>query len=177
MRTVLEDENDLEQYPGPDGRGWICDNCGETIKTAGDGWVQWLDVPAKSGGPKVRDLSLVHHFPVSPRKKSREHGCQFDEQLEFRRDRSCLSDLSLDTFCGADGLTYLLSLFADEKIPQRDIITMMMRIHVPGYERARFHFSRAIREGVIEPNLPEGFHWQREIRAVLEWADQEQQED
>ncbi len=173
MNVAAENETDLRHYTGPDGRGWICDNCGETIKNAGDGWVQWLSLPSESGNRGARDLSLVHHFPASPRKGSREHGCQFDEKFEFRKDRSIVCDLSLDSFCGADGLMHLLSLFADEKIPHGDLLTMIMRIHTPGYERARLHFDRAIAEGVVEPNLPEGFHWQKDITAVLRWAERQ----
>jgi hypothetical protein len=173
VNTAIDSEMDLRRYTGPDGRGWICDNCGETIRNAGDGWVQWLSFESKSGDRKARDLLLVHHFPASPQKESHEHGCQFDEQLEFRKDRSIVSDLSLDHFCGPDGLMHLLSLFVDERIPRRDLLEMIMRIHTPGYERARFHFDRAIAEGVIEPNLPEGFHWQRDIAAVLRWAERQ----
>jgi hypothetical protein len=171
MKSALEKKTDFRDYPGPDGDGWVCDNCGEKINTAGDGWVQWLTVPARSGSrPSVRGLSLVHHVPASPLKDSREHGCQFNYELEFKRDEACPEDFSLDTFCGPDGLMLLLSLLVDAPFSRRGIAEMVMRIHTPGYERARFYFDKATAEGVIEPNLPKGFHWQRDIRAVLRWA-------
>ena len=170
MKSALENENDLRQYAGPDGKGWVCDCCGETIETARDGWVQWLEVHAPGSRPTVRDLSLVHHVPASPRKESSDHGCQFNYDLEFKKDGAQPMDCSLEDFCGADGLMHLMSLLVDKQFSRRDIAKMVMRIHLPGYERARFHFSRGIAEGVIEPNLPEGFHWQKDIQAVLRWA-------
>lgn len=133
--------------------------------------VQWVEVVTPGGRPRVRDLSLVHHVPASPRKDSREHGCQFNDQLEFKNDEGT-EGCSLDTYCGADGLMLLLSLLVDEPFSRRDIAEMVMRIHIPGYEQARHYFSGAIAEGVIEPNLPEGFCSQEDIRAVLRWADQ-----
>lgn len=171
MTLAIENENELCSYRGPDGEGWICDHCGETIRTAGEGWVQWAEVPAmKSGGPKVPDLSLVHHFASSPRKNS-SHRCLFDE--EYKKDGSLSCDSSLDSLCGADGLVKLLSFLGEKGFSRMDVAKLVMRINTPGYERARFHLDRAIAEGVIEPNMPEGFHLQRDIRAVLAWADEQ----
>ncbi len=171
MKAATEHEDDLHQYRGPDGKGWICDRCGETIKTAGDGWLQWISVPTEKGGHKMRDLTLVHHVPASPRKLKEAHGCQFDQNAEFREDRGIIEDFGLYGFCGDDGIIHLLSLLTEEDSSQADVLEMVKRIHVRGYERARFYFERAIAEGVIEPNLPKGLYWQDQIRTVLDWVE------
>ena len=170
--TLLTEREELRYYRGPDGTGWICDRCGEVIETAGDGWLQWVGVPDESDGPTMRGLSLVHHFPASPRKQRHEDGCQFDPQ-EFRKDRGIVKDMHLDAFCGADGLMLFLSLISQKAASVAEILEMVKRIHIPGNERARSHFEHAIAEGVIGPNLPEGFYWQSDIRAVLDCAKRE----
>ena len=173
MNNEAQKRSDLCSCSGPDGKGWICDRCGEVINNAGDGWLQCVQAPTGSGDYRMRDLSLVHHFSASPRKESHKHGCQFDAQLEFKTDGGITNDLGLDSFCGPDGLVHLLSLLADKGASVQDVLTMVMRIHTPGYERARLYFDRAIAEGVIEPNLPEGFHWQSGIRRVLDWVERQ----
>lgn len=166
---AMSQKDDMEHYPGPDGRGWICDRCGEQIKVARDGWLQWMEV-GQPGEHKMRNLSLVHHRPASPR----SHGCQFDEQLEFRRDGGIVGDSGLDGYCGPDGLVELLSMLTDYPASTTEILLMIQRIHVPGYERARRHADRAISEGALEPNLPKNFYSQNDIRAILDWAEQEE---
>jgi hypothetical protein len=176
MNNATEKRTDLRAYSGPDGKGWICDRCGESISNAGDGWLQWIEVTEGSGERKMRDLSLVHHFPASPLRESHEYGCQFNQQLEFTKDGGIVSDLGLDSFCGPDGLVHLLSLLADKGSSVQDVLTMVMRIHTPGYEHARIHIGRAIAEGIIEPNLPEGFYWQSDLNRVLDWAQSEKED-
>lgn len=163
-----------EAYRGPHNKGWICDRCGEEIKTAGDGWLQWIEVPNGPDKHRMRDLSLAHHVPASPRKESHAHGCQFDGDVEFRKDNGLVSDLGLTHFCGADGLMHLLELLAEEGSSQPDVLEMIKRIHIPGYERARLHAKEAISEGVFEPNYPLGYYSQSDIQAILKWAEEQE---
>lgn len=161
-----------ESYRGPDGKGWICERCGEAIKTAGDGWLQWIEVKTESGDHKMRDLTLVHHVPASPREDAHPHGCQFDGEVEYRNDKGTVADLQLAEFCGADGLMRLLSLIAENESVRADLTEMIKRIQIPGYERARRYMNEAIRRGVIEPNLPSGCLWQSDIQAILRWEEE-----
>ena len=175
MNTMAENEHDLTQYRGADGRGWKCDRCGENIKTAGDGWLQWISIPRESSGDKMRDLTLVHHLPASPRKNRHEYGCQFDSQAEFRKDGGTDLGFSLNECCGSDGLTRLLSLLEEEDSSRADVLEIIKRVHTPGYEQARQNVGEAIAEGIIEPNLPQGFYLQSDIREVLRWAEHEKE--
>jgi hypothetical protein len=142
---------------------WTCDACGLPINDARDGWVEWVTYKNADGQDRGRGLRLVHHQPASPRKS----GCQYDGKQEFQRDRGILSDQSLDSFLGPDGLMLLLSLISEGELPQAEVIEMIQRIHIPGYEHARHHFPDALARGVIEPNLPPGFHWQADIERVI----------
>ena len=171
-----------DDYKGLDGRGWICDSCGEPIWQAIDGWVQWMS-GRDDGKRTARDLQLVHHLPASPRVpdpkpssalelRAYAPGCQFDEQVEFAKDKMIVSDLPLTYFLGADGLMELLMMLHENFLPQEVVIEMTKRLHIPGYEHARFHFEKAVAQGVFESNRPEGFYRVGEIANVNEWADE-----
>jgi hypothetical protein len=144
---------------------WICDTCGELIEEKGKGWVEWLVIRKdKADKPQGRGLRLVHHGSASP------HGrCQYDGSVEYRRDGGLLHDVPLQDFLGPDGLMRLLSLLAKGELPKDEVLEMIKRLHIPGYEHARKHFRRAIAEGVFEPNTMKGYYWQRDIEAVLEF--------
>lgn len=146
--------------------GWVCDTCGDIIKKAGDGWMEWIEILEN---PKGRNLRLVHNKPSSPRKS--EHGCQFDGHYEWSKDKGQIHDCSLEASLGPDGLMLLLSLIAENRLPIQEVLEMIKRLHIPGYEHARFHFDRAISEEVFEPNTLKGYYLQSDINAVLEFIE------
>jgi hypothetical protein len=143
---------------------WICDTCGGAIEKADDGWVEWL---LRQSGQKWigRGLRLVHSFPASPRSSAAK--CQYDENRESAHDGSIVNDLALESFLGPDGLMELLSFIAGGELPTLEVLEMIKRLHIPGYEEARFHFRSALDEGVFDPNTREGFYTQSDIKAVL----------
>ena len=153
---------------------WVCDTCGEIIEKVGDGWVEWLS-PAK-GEEKGRGkgLRLVHHKPASPRNPS--GSCQYDMHTEFKKD-FLLKDMPLSHFLGANGLMVLLSLLPEGELPKEDVLEMIKRLHIPGYEHARLCFDEAIHEGVFEPNTLPGYYWQSDIQATLEYVKRRQGEE
>lgn len=151
---------------------WTCDTCGQSIKSPEDGWVEWINFAAKHQR-QSRDLRLVHHRPVSPL-KDREHGCQFDGAAEFEKDHGLVADRSLEAFLGANGLMNLLELIATRRLPTDEVLEMIKRLHIPGYERARPHFEEAIGRGVFEPNSAPGYYSQGDIMAVWQWLDSEE---
>jgi hypothetical protein len=144
---------------------WICDTCGEPITSVRDGWVEWLSNRTRGG----KGLRLVHHQPASPR-----GSCQYDSRGDAYGQGFTLNDLSLDQFLGPDGLTLLLSMLAEGELPKEEVLEMTKRLHIPGYEHARRHFARAISEGAFEPNMPESYYWQSDIRATLDFMAREQ---
>lgn len=148
---------------------WICDTCGEFINEPRDGWVEWLVGPRdESGRRRHRGLRLVHQSQATP--LAPKGNCQYNEQEEYRHDRAIIADMHLEQFLGPDGLMMLLEYLATEELPKEEVLVMIKRLHIPGYEHARLHFDRAIAEGVFEPNGPEDYYRQSDIRATLEWA-------
>jgi len=148
---------------------WICDTCGEKIENAKDGWVEWITV-TDGDDKEGRDLRLVHHMPASPRKQP--PGCQHDESSEFAEDRGILSDMSLEDFLGPNGLMRFLVFIHKDELPKDDVLEMIKRLFIPGYEVARFHFDKAMYEGVFEPNNPNHYHFQDQIEATLEYVEE-----
>ncbi len=139
---------------------WTCDSCGDLIQRAKDGWVEWT--MWKEGSiRKGKGLRLVHHKPASP-----FESCQYNK-MQLREEGLSLQDLALDRCLGPDGLVLLLSLIADAMLPKDEILVLIQRLHVPGFERAHAHFGIAIQEGIIERSCPAGFYFQRDIELVL----------
>lgn len=144
---------------------WICDSCGHPIASAEDGWVEWIEFRT-AAGRQGRDLRLVHHMAATPTGKR----CQFNQQAERNRDDGLIADASLSDFLGADGLMDLLSMLEEGCLPRDEVLEMIKRLHIEGYEQARPYFEEAISDGVFEPNTLPGYYRQRDIRAVLEFA-------
>jgi len=139
---------------------WTCDTCGFDIARAEDGWVEWLMVEF----PKGNGLRLVHAYPASPR-------LDHPSRCQYGRVRG-LNDLPLEDFVGPNGMMRLLAMLYDERAPKEELLEMIKRLHIPGYEQARHHFDDAIAEGVYEPNTAPGYPHQRQIKAVLDFIEQ-----
>ena len=149
---------------------WICDTCEEKIENPKDGWVEWI-VVRDGEKRKGRNLRLVHHMPASPLGKPK--GCQFDGKVEFSKDRGIVADLSLEDFLGPNGLMRLLVFLSENELPKEDVLEMIKRLFIPGYEVARHHFDRAIYEGVFEPNMPKSYYFMSDIEATLKFLERE----
>ncbi len=145
---------------------WICDTCGGEISDVSQGWVEWLtrvDGDERAG----RGLRLVHHWPASP--KQGKYRCQYNTEDEHKKDGSTLLDSPLEHFWGADGLMRLLGLLSEDELPKADVIEMIKRLHIGGYELARRHFEGAIADGAFDTNTKPGFHTQAQIKTTLDW--------
>jgi hypothetical protein len=144
---------------------WICDTCGKEIGRAEDGIIEWVVPPSElPSRPVGRDLRLVHIKPASPLST----GCQHYSSVGAARRRGTVLDMQLQDSFGANGFTLLLSKIADGEWPVSEGLTMLLRIHIPGYEHARLHMDQAIQQGHVEPNLPYGFYWDYQLDRVLE---------
>ncbi len=79
-----------------------------------------------------------------------------------------LHDLSLTDFLGPDGLMLLLELIEEKALPTAEVLEMIKRLHVPGYELARQHGEHAHRAGVLELDTLPDCRRQTEISALLQ---------
>lgn len=116
---------------------WICDKCKEPIMNAEGGWLKWtknlndgtlsgfkiIHHPAcKQPGPKIQKTGLTE--PGDPLK-------EFMEQ---------------------DGLIRLLELISKTNLKdQHELLEIIQRIHIPGYEEARLHFKKEHGESRLVP--------------------------
>lgn len=128
----------------------ICDQCGESIDTVDDGWVEWL-VHHKEN--KAKGLRLVHHGK-----------CYYNKEKDWLS-----ADNHLTAFHGIDGLLTLLSLRTRYNLPQDEIDVMVLRLNVPGYDQAFRLISEAIAEDVYQPSQGELYPSVSDINEILKW--------
>jgi hypothetical protein len=141
-------------------KAWICDECGEIIGDARDGFVEWLSgrtfppgsTDSVQEGP--HGFRIVHVTSASPR-ESRGGECYKYSHSPERQD------LPLKNFLGADGLVQLLSKvdvgeFHDpdrRERPAKDLrewATLVRRLQLPYYEEARLYLDRADSDGYFD---------------------------
>lgn len=150
-------------YSGP----WICDKCGELITSVEDGWVQWLSIQGEDGYHS-EGLQLVHSSRAA--KHENRNRCIYDAQVVWREKDATTADSQLRDFIGPNGLMQLLSFIDNRRFKNRsEVVEMIKRIYIPGYDQVRHHLEPAVDQGVFEPNTPQGFPWQSDIKAVQDW--------
>ena len=77
--------------------------------------------------------------------------------------------MDLQSFSGAGGLMDLLLFISEGYFKNKEeLLEVIKRIHIPGYEEARLSFDEAVEEGVFEPNTKPGYYTQNNISAVLD---------
>jgi hypothetical protein len=60
-------------------------------------------------------------------------------------------------------------MIKQQELPVDEVLQMIKRIHVPGYEHARFYFDQAMSEGAFEPNMPKDYYSRYDIQATLQF--------
>jgi hypothetical protein len=62
----------------------------------------------------------------------------------------------------------LLQFVSDDMFENREeVLEIIKRIHIPGYEYARNYISEAINEGIYEPNTKENYCSQANIEKII----------
>lgn len=156
---------------GPDRfKGWRCDSCAGLITSVPDGWVEWLASEDKNGNDILSGLRLVHR---GRQKDSRNYNCRYDPLEEFRSARTIVEGLPLERLLGADGLMILLSFLDEGELPHREILELVKRVQIPGYELVRnLSRRRPQYSKVLSPVLRHGYYLQSEMQEMLQWANQ-----
>jgi len=153
---------------------WTCETCGERIVGVEQGWVEWLYAApgrkVEEGEPAAKGMRLVHARPYSPLKLSRT-GCQYDEMAEYEASGYSLSSLELAHLMGPDGLMRLLFYIEEGEIPTGEVVELIKRLHIPGYEQARPHLEEGIAAGEVRPSIFPGVDDQEQIEQALRYAE------
>lgn len=145
---------------------FICDFCGEIIRTPAEGWLEWLVDPVSQ---KSYGFRIVHHATSSPRKLG---GCY---QYSHRED---VRDLQLNDFTGREGLARLLS-FLDEgpyHSPEyhgpevrdlREFTEILRRLEIPYYEEARIWWDKAMGDGYFGDANPATMYHPETLKGLV----------
>ncbi|WPJ21704.1 hypothetical protein [Bacillus phage vB_BpuM-ZY1] len=147
---------------------WTCDSCGQIIRNAQDGWVEWLVRMSPEGGSLyAHSLRLVHHRPSSPSPV----GCQYNGQQVSAQNSNIIADQGLEFFTSYDGHMELLEMVSRQEFQNpEEVLEMIKRLHIPNYEIARPYVQQAVQQGVIELNAKPGYEYQDQLTAVRRWA-------
>ena len=97
----------------------------------------------------------------------RNYNCRYDPLEEFRISKTIVEGLPLDRLVGPDGLMVLLSLLAEGELPRREILELVRRVQIPGYELIRSLFTDVQRSKVLSPVLGHRCYLQSEIQEML----------
>jgi len=132
--------------------------------------VEWLkvdDIMTDEATYTCEGLRLVHAF--------RENKPKCTYAGRELMPNVTTADGALQGFAGGDGLMKLLSMAASTRFTNKsEVIELIKRIHVPGYEEARSYLQAAVDAGVYHVNTADGFPDQNQIRSVLAWVKDQQ---
>lgn len=123
---------------------WICDKCKEPIMKAEEGWFKWT----KNLNDETLSRFKIIHYPAckQPGPKLQKSG------LTTPGD-------PLQEFLGKEGLIRLLELMAKTNPEnQPELLEMIQRLQIPGYESARTHFKKAYEKGKLVPPIDGVFY-------------------
>jgi|SRR5699024_333167 len=124
---------------------WICDRCGEKINTFDDGYIEWLrDMQSN----KLDKFHLVHN----------KEGCLYNETIGTSKGYSVPGN-HLKYFLGEDGLMRFLEILDNEHLVNPfDLVELIKRTQISGYEQARFHLEEGHSEGIIDGPRNYGYY-------------------
>ena len=78
-----------------------------------------------------------------------------------------MEGLPLDRLVGPDGLMVLLSLLAEGELPHTEILELLKRVQIPGYELVRSLSRTQQRSKLLASVLGQGCYLQSEIQEAL----------
>lgn len=142
---------------------WLCDVCHNPIRSAREGWVEWLvpvvDEAVVLQPRQARGLRLVHHLR-----------CMYEASAEFERG-FLTQDGHLESYVGSDGLMQWLAFLGEERFADPgEILEMVKRLFIPGYEVARHLMDAAVAANAIDPGGTPAYPDSALIELVLQWG-------
>jgi hypothetical protein len=148
---------------------FICDSCGQVIRSKEEGWIEWLGTYDPR---KYRAFKIVHHKTASPLRRA--DGCYHYEDDPGRMDEH------LNDFADAN-VAYNLLFWIDEGphispdfegpfvTDLREWAELTKRLLLPYYEEARFYINTAIADDFIDdPGNPHYLYSVSVLRQIAE---------
>ena len=62
-------------------------------------------------------------------------------------------------------------MISERFLPPDDVLELIKRIFIPGYEAARRHFQSALDADVLSNSVAYGYWWQGDLARVLQFAE------
>lgn len=116
---------------------WQCDRCNKIIHGADKAWLKWKK---NLNDGSYYDFKIVHH-----------PACQ-QPSPKVQKSRLAEPGNPLSEYLGKDGLIRLLELVAQTDGKDRDeLLKVIQRLQIPGYESAHINFESAYKSGELVP--------------------------
>ncbi|MDT2780556.1 hypothetical protein ABQD56_02570 [Vagococcus fluvialis] len=138
---------------------WKCDSCKGDIVDVKDGILEWKNTKDH----KRYDLHLVHD----------NKDCSYDKNRLSDTKNVTISYGMLENYVNQDGLMTLLEeISLNDFLNNEEVLEMIKRLHIIGYDEIRLQIKQAISEGIYEPNTEQMYPMQNDIKLIKEWIQQ-----
>ena len=125
---------------------WICDYCDRKIVNSDLGWLMWISEVDPELGQRHTELQLIHNTLPRP------DGCQLNDRYLSSNNRGISQGEPIRNFLGSDGLMMLLEFPCRyPTFPVKDVVEIIKRLHIPGYEATRMYIGDAISSQFTPP--------------------------
>jgi hypothetical protein len=126
---------------------WVCDVCGQVIKSPKEGYVVWKYREIYNG---YFEYKILHQNSYDEHKN--KTGCD--------KDKTYISSLPLENFLGIEGMVTLLGMidpgplhlpeYKEQISNIRCFLEFFRRVQLPYYEEARLYWENAKNDGFFE---------------------------
>lgn len=145
----------------------ICDVCGGPIDKSMGGTLEWLrtesdDKYVKGSMRMICNYRCGYSYTGFQGKSLAAQGCD-------------LSDRGLTNFMGASGMSRLFEVasWREREFDIDDLGITLLRLNMPGYDRAWHHIDEALSRGIIEHDFKIPFLDQTGVDEINAWLDSE----
>lgn len=125
----------------------ICDKCRKNISTPEEGYIEWVR------NNTTNDLTRFHIV-------HNKHACLYNEKEMLEKLNARVPGNHLKYFLGIDGLIKLLNLIDNDNVVNKfEVVEIIKRTQVLGYEEAQNFFKEAYSRGMIDGPNDNGFYF------------------
>ena len=133
---------------------FICDECGDVIKSPEEGYVEWVSTQNEDGKWVSHGFRIVHAYYASPRRHMDKEGCYRYGMSRGRMDtdlKSYLQYVHQEMFSLLDvGTVHDINGSTGCQITDfREYVDFFKRLTLPYYEEARLYIPQALADEFI----------------------------
>jgi hypothetical protein len=154
---------------------WICDDCRHVIRSAKEGWVEWL---IDSDNRKHKGFRIVHYHAYSPR--SPQDVChRYTDTHDEELIRNDVDYTYLTNFVDRGPMPMLLMFldpgpYVEQQFSEPGVVDIRewsefaRRLTIPYYEQARIYMPQAARDGFFKGYYEPEIYYPANLKKVVQ---------